>query len=183
MARGESREIVAARTVLEDGSAYRLEGDEEMSLDVNALRESFALVVERSPDLTRRFYDVFFARYPQVRPMFGRNSRQQQEEMLTKALVAVVDHLEDPTWLGHTLKALGAKHVGYGVSEEMYGWVGECLLVALEEALGDDWTPSVAAAWTAAYGAIAGAMIQGAREEIGSWTTSPDLGREPASRL
>lgn len=67
--------------------------------------------------------------------------------------------------------------------EEMYGWVGECLLAALAEGLGDDWTPAVEAAWSAAFGAIAGAMIEGAREEIGSWTTSPDAGREPASRL
>ncbi len=154
-----------------------------MSLDVSTLRESFALVVTRAPDLTSRFYDVFFERYPQVRPMFGRSPRRQQEEMLTKALVAVVDHLEDPSWLGHTLKALGAKHVAYGVTEEMYAWVGECLLVALADALGEDFTPAVAAAWTAAYGAIAGAMIEGAREEIGSFTTSPDLGREPASQL
>jgi hemoglobin-like flavoprotein len=154
-----------------------------MSLDVNALRTSFALVASRAPDLTRRFYDVLFARYPQVRPLFGRNPRPRQEEMLTKALVAVVEHLEDPTWLGHTLRAMGAKHVGYGVTEEMYGWVGESLLVALADALGDDWTPAIADAWTAAFGAIAGAMIEGAREEIGSLATSPDAGREPASRL
>ena len=146
-----------------------------MSLDVIALRESFALVVERAPDVTSRFYDIFFTRYPQVRVLFGRNTRQKQEEMLTKALVAVVDHLEDPHWLGGTLKALGAKHVAYNVTEEMYGWVGECLLVALAGVLEEEWTPRVAKAWTDAYGAISDAMIAGAREEIESWTKEPDL--------
>ena len=146
-----------------------------MSLDVIALRESFALVVERAPDVTARFYDVFFARYPEVRVLFGRNSRQKQEEMLTKALVAVIDHLEDPSWLGGTLKALGAKHVGYNVTEEMYGWVGECLLITLSDVLGEEWTPRVAKAWTDAYGAISGAMIEGARAELESWSKSQDL--------
>jgi hemoglobin-like flavoprotein len=146
-----------------------------MSLDVIALRESFALVVERAPDVTARFYDVFFARYPEVRVLFGRNTRQKQEEMLTKALVAVVDHLEDPSWLGGTLKALGRKHVAYNVTEEMYGWVGECLLITLSDVLADEWTARVAKAWTDAYGAISAAMIEGAREEIASWSKGQDL--------
>jgi len=57
----------------------------------------------------------------------------------------------------------------------MYGWVGECLLVTLEEILGEAWTPRVAAAWTEAYGAISGAMIQGAREELASWSKPRDI--------
>ncbi len=134
-----------------------------MSLDVQVLKDSFGLVVERAPKVTSRFYEILFARYPQVRPLFGRNSQQKQEEMLTRALVAVIDHLEDPTWLGETLRAMGAKHVSYGVTDEMYPWVGESLLATLAEVLGDDWTPAVEAAWVAAFGAIAGAMMDGAR--------------------
>lgn len=135
-----------------------------MSLDVNVLRDSFGLVVERAPRVTARFYEILFERYPAVRPLFGRNSREKQEEMLTRALVAVIDHLEDPTWLTETLRAMGAKHVGYGVTDEMYPWVGESLLATLAEVLGEDWTPAVEKAWTAAFGAIAGAMMDGARQ-------------------
>jgi hemoglobin-like flavoprotein len=137
-----------------------------MSLDVTVLRESFALVVERAPDVTARFYDVLFARYPQARSLFGRNMRNKQEEMLTRALVAVIEHLEDPTWLSETLRALGAKHVAYGVTDEMYPWVGESLLAALATVLDREWTPRVEAEWTAAYAAIAGAMMAGAHAEI-----------------
>lgn len=134
-----------------------------MSLDVEALRESFALVLERSPNVTERFYEIFFARYPQVKPLFGRNSAKNQQKMLAEALVAVVDHLEDAPWLRDTLFALGAKHVSYGVKDEMYGWVGESLLAALAEAAGDAWTPRVRDAWVAAYGAISSMALEGAR--------------------
>src|SRR5690242_14195646 len=99
-----------------------------MALDVELLRSSFSLVAEREPALTARFYEVFFSRYPQAKPLFGRNTPQKQQEMLQRALVAVMDHLEDASWLGETLGALGAKHLDYGVTNEMYGWVGECLL-------------------------------------------------------
>ena len=135
-----------------------------MSLNVPLLRSSFALVVEQAPDITHRFYDIFFERYPQVRPLFSRNLRERQEQMLAQALALVMEHLEDAPWLSTTLRSLGARHTAYGVSNEMYAWVGECLLAALGEAAGSAWTPELEAAWADAYGAIAGLMQQGAAE-------------------
>lgn len=132
------------------------------TLDVTALRESFDLVTQRAPDITRRFYEILFERHPEVRPLFGR-TMARQEEMLTRALVAVIDHLESSTWLDETLRALGAKHVGYGVTAEMYPWVGEALLATLAEVAGDDWSPRLERAWSDAFTAIASLMIEGAR--------------------
>lgn len=129
-----------------------------MSLDVEALRSSFALVVEREPDVVKRFYGHLFSRYPQVRPLFGRNSEDKQQQMLTSALVAVVDHLEDAPWLVENLAALGRRHDDYGITPEMYPWVGECLVQSLSEVAGDAWTPRVRDAWLGAYGAICGLM-------------------------
>lgn len=132
-------------------------------MDIELLRSSFELVVDRRPDLTHRFYDILFERYPQARPLFGRNLRNVQEKMLTEALVAVLERLEDREWFTRTLSALGERHVAYGVTDEMYGWVGESLLAALAEAAGPDWTPAMNESWSAAYGAIAATMQAGAR--------------------
>jgi hemoglobin-like flavoprotein len=132
-----------------------------MGLDVATLRSTFELVVTREPNLTHRFYENLFARYPKTRAMFSRNSRDKQEVMLRDALVAVMDHLEDAPWLERTLTALGTQHRGYGVTDEMYEWVGDSLLVTLAEVAGDDWSPSARAAWTEAYGAIATLMKAG----------------------
>ncbi|MDH5671645.1 MAG: globin domain-containing protein [Myxococcales bacterium] len=133
-----------------------------MGLNVDVLRSSFELVVETAPDLTSRFYEILFERYPQARPMFHRRPREQQAKMLTEALVAVVDHLEDAPWLSETLGAMGAKHLEYEVTDEMYGWVGESLLATLAEVAGEAWTDEVAQAWTDAYGAISSLMLAGA---------------------
>lgn len=134
-----------------------------MSLDVDTLRSSFDLVVERNPEVTSRFYEIFFERYPQVRPLFGKQrSEETQAKMLTEALVAVLDHIEDAPWLEQQLKALGAKHVDYGVEDIMYDWVGECLIAAMAEVAGTDWTPNVEHAWVQAYGAISRLAMQGA---------------------
>ena len=139
-----------------------------MTLDVTALRESFELVVDRRPDLTAAFYEIFFTRYPQVRSMFPATGMRRQEKMLAQALALVVDHLEDPAWLDATLRTLGARHTGYGVTREMYDWVGECLLATLAQAAGDDWTPRLERAWSDAYGAIRDGMLAGAEESTGS---------------
>jgi hemoglobin-like flavoprotein len=134
-----------------------------MSLNVELLRQSFELVVERAPNLTQRFYQILFDRYPATREMFPVARRGQQENMLTQALVAVMDHLEDAPWLTSTLHGLGARHVHYGVTDDMYAWVGNSLLATLREVAGEDWNPELEKAWADAYWAIAGLMQEGAR--------------------
>ena len=136
-----------------------------MSLDVTLLQDSFALVAAKETDLAARFYEILFERYPQTRPMFRRRT-EEQAKMLTSALAAVVAHVEDTDWLVATLKPMGAKHVSYGVTNEMYDWVGECLIAALDEVCGSDFTPAVKATWVAAFGAIASLMQAGAAEAI-----------------
>jgi hemoglobin-like flavoprotein len=133
-----------------------------MTLDTSLLRDSFDMLVERQPRLTPRFYELLFARYPQAKPLFGAGASARQQEMLQSALVAVLDHLEDASWLEQTLGAMGAKHLDYGVTDEMYEWVGESLLATLAEVAGSDWNAELARAWSAAYAAIAGLMLRGA---------------------
>ena len=111
--------------------------------------------------MTVRFYEILFIRYPAARPLFGGNTTRAQQEMLQGALVAVLDNLDNGPWLASTLSAMGAKHVGYRVTREMFDWVGDSLLATLAEILGDEWNAEVAAAWTEAYGAIRDLMLVG----------------------
>lgn len=133
-----------------------------MALNVELLRSSLALVAERQPEITPRFYEILFERYPEAEKLFGLRSRDAQAKMLQDAIVAVIDHLEDASWLQEQLGALGAKHVDYGVTEPMYAWVGESLLATLAEIAGDDWNDELQQAWTDAYGAIRDLMLAGA---------------------
>lgn len=135
-----------------------------MALDVTALRASFELVIDREPQLTRRFYENLFERYPQLAPLFDPARMAEQQKMLSEALVAVLDHLEDPPWLEHHLAGLGARHVEYGVTAEMYDQVGAALVTTLAEVAGDRWSTDYATAWLEAFGAIRAMMLAGARE-------------------
>jgi hemoglobin-like flavoprotein len=87
----------------------------------------------------------------------------KQEKMLAAGLAAVVDHLDQSAWLLNTLEGLGERHARYGVTDEMYDWVGEALLSALAEAAGPAWTEPLKAAWSEAYAFIAATMKAGAQ--------------------
>lgn len=134
-------------------------------MDKELLTESLLLVDGQEQELTPRFYDILFERYPAVRPMFSTDIRPQAE-MLRGAIVAVLDHLDDASWLADTLGLLGAKHASWGVTDEMYGAVAECMIAAMTELGGDRWTPAMTEAWTEALGAVAGLMQAGAREAV-----------------
>jgi hemoglobin-like flavoprotein len=134
-----------------------------MALQATLLRDSFALVAAREPELTARFYEILFSRYPQLRRLFSPQRMAQQADMLRDAIVAVLDHLDDAAWLDSTLRALGARHVDYGVDASMYPAVGECLVSALGLVGGAQFTSQHAQAWSDAYAAIAGMMLAGAR--------------------
>ena len=132
-----------------------------MTLNAALLESSFQLVAERQPQFITHFYDLLFERYPQAKALFGRNSRDTQEKMLTDALASALDHIEDVPWLETNLTELGRKHQLYAVTPDMFDWVGECLLTTLQEVAGDDWNDNLQQAWSDAYTAIVGLMLKG----------------------
>lgn len=137
-----------------------------MSLNADLLRSSLNEAAEREAMVTSRFYPLLFKRYPQVEPLFSKNDPERQQQMLQESLLAVLENLEDGEWLSETLGNLGAGHVDYEVTEEMYGWVGECLIDTLAEILEDQWTPEHQQAWSDALNAVSGLMIAGARKRL-----------------
>ncbi|MFT4263427.1 MAG: globin domain-containing protein [Nocardioides sp.] len=130
-------------------------------MDKELLTESLVLVDGQEEALTPRFYEILFARYPAVRPMFSADIGPQAK-MLRGAVIAVLDHLDDAAWLTDTLGALGARHAGWGVTAPMYDAVAECMIAAMEELGGGAWTPAMTAEWIAALGAVASLMQAGA---------------------
>jgi len=118
------------------------------------------LLADADENLTSRFYEILFERYPAVRPMFSADVRPQAA-MLRTAVLAVLEHLDDPEWLTRTLGKLGAKHATYGATPEMFDAVAECMVAAMAELGGDAWTPAMTDAWTEALGTVASLMLAG----------------------
>jgi hemoglobin-like flavoprotein len=72
--------------------------------------------------------------------------------------------LERPLGLDMELRAMGARHAGYGVKNAHYATVAEALLDMLADVLGEKFTAETRAAWVALYSAVETAMKKGASE-------------------
>lgn len=137
---------------------------------VEIIRSSFELVAPDAEALGRHFYAVLFSAAPETRDLFPVNMEVQRSRLL-RALVHVVQMVDQPDELVPFLEQLGRDHRKFGVITQHYDAVGAALLSAIEHFAGDAFTPQVKGAWTDAYGIVAGAMRTAAAAERGpaSW--------------
>jgi len=128
-------------------------------IDVRLLRDTLELTLARDDSFPTMFYERLFTAHPEARALFHRSTPGAQNKMFAQKLTVLVDHLDDPAWLGRELATLAANHASYGVTAAMYPWVGEALLATLREACGDAWTDEAERAWTEAYASLVAAIL------------------------
>lgn len=121
--------------------------------------EKVVPIADKAADI---FYDKLFALDPALKPMFPDDLAEQKKKLMT-TLNTVVTSLDNLPAVLPAVQALGKKHVGYGVKPEHYATVGEALLSTLDAGLGRAFTPEVKEAWTEAYGALSGTMIEASK--------------------
>ena len=137
-------------------------------MDAELLEASLALVDTPDARLDSRFSALLLERHPAVRPVAGDHAAHQAK-LLRSAVISAVDHLDDPVWLTETLGEAHSRRHGTRAAPEMCGAVTECMVAAMAEIGGDQWTPEMTDAWLEALDAVAGLML--ARHEDG--TASP----------
>ena len=143
----------------------------EQSRATELIRASFAPLERRADELAKLFYARLFAAAPATRAMFPVHMQVQRSRVL-RALVHVVQLVEQPGELVPFLEQLGRDHRKFGVLDEHYDAVGAALVGALAELSGPAWTDEIQRAWTGAFATIADAMRGAAAAEHGptSWT-------------
>jgi hemoglobin-like flavoprotein len=131
--------------------------------DISLVVKTFDLVVPIAGLAADIFYARLFEIAPNLRPMFPEDMRDQKRKLFVMIATAV-QGLHDLDRLVPQVKALGARHAGYGVKPEHYAVVGGALIWTLERGLGAAFTADVQRAWTRVYGLIAATMQAGASE-------------------
>jgi hemoglobin-like flavoprotein len=134
-----------------------------MSLNLEALENSFDLVAPRGDELMDEFYSRLFAAAPTVRPLFPDDMRRQKT-MLLGALVLLRKSLRNLDAIVPKLHELGARHVAYGARPEHYPVVGAVLIESMAAVAGEAWKDEYAVAWGEAYAVVAAAMLEGAEQ-------------------
>ncbi len=126
---------------------------------IGLIQRSFSKVAPISEQAAALFYGRLFEIAPDVKPLF-RSDMNEQGRKLMATLAVVVNGLTKLEAVLPAASALAKKHVSYGVKPEHYAPVGLALFWTLERGLGTEWTPDLAAAWTAAYTVLSDFMIK-----------------------
>jgi hemoglobin-like flavoprotein len=130
---------------------------------VHLIRKSFAELSYHNHVAALVFYRRLFQLDPELRPLFTGDIEEQSRKLMDM-LGALIAMLERPVGLEIELRAMGARHAGYGVKDPHYATVGAALIDMLAETLGEKFTPEMRDAWLALYGAVESTMKAGAAE-------------------
>jgi nitric oxide dioxygenase len=133
------------------------------STDIALVRTSFARVATIQEEAADLFYDRLFVIAPRLRALFPADLSQQKKKLMQMIGMAVFG-LNNLDKLVPAVRALGARHAGYGVTAADYAVVGEALLWTLEQGLGEAFRPEVRSAWANVYAVLAATMQAGAAE-------------------
>ena len=131
--------------------------------EVILVQASFARLVPMQDTAANDFYDRLFAIAPSLRELFPSDMRDQKRKLM-QMIATAVGGLNSLDKIIPAVKALGARHSGYGVTGAHYAIVGEALLWTLERGLGEGFTPEMRSAWAKVYGVLAATMQAGATE-------------------
>lgn len=133
---------------------------------IELVQDSYAHLVENGSGdlLARRFYDRLSVIDPTVGQEFSNDVQTKRKEFLDE-LDAIVGAISDPETFAPRTRELLERYVGNGLQARQYRAVGEALLDALVETMGDDVELEVINAWSMAYDLVLAAMLPRGRSD------------------
>jgi hemoglobin-like flavoprotein len=114
-----------------------------------AVEASLMLAAERGGDLTAAVYDRLFARHPAMQAEFWRDRNGAiRGEMLARVFDAILDFCGPAAWAPAYLETEAVTHDAYGIPRTVFADFFAVIADTVQDTLGPDWTPAMAAGWT-----------------------------------
>ncbi|VDI06493.1 Hypothetical predicted protein [Mytilus galloprovincialis] len=140
------------------------------------VKKSWANFVKKGDltDLGMPMFIKLFEEAPEVKPLFkfADTSNSNENTKLRNHVKGVfevvgiaVDTIDDLTKLNSIVVDLGSRHFHYGTRREHLPVVGKCLIHALSEGLGDEFTEDTKNAWLSFYNWLGGCFAKGVSTE------------------
>lgn len=145
---------------------------------IEIVKSTVPVLEKHGKDITTRFYQLMFSNHPELLNIFNHANQRQgrQQTALANAVYAAAANIDNLGAIIPVVKQIGQKHRALGILPEHYPIVGENLLAAIKDVLGDAATDDIINAWAEAYGVIADAFIgieaemyAEAKEQQGGW--------------
>lgn len=129
---------------------------------LEVIKQTLPVVKEHGEAITKKFYQRLFESHPELKNMFNMTHQitGHQPKALAEAVYGAAANIEDLSQIMPILERIGQKHRSLQVKPEHYPIVGEHLLGAIKEILGDAATDEILDAWVDAYQIISSAFIK-----------------------
>ncbi len=137
---------------------------------IKIVKSTAPVVKEKGKEITERMYEIAFNERPEYRRFFENTHMKSPEEgrkqaaKLAASVYAYASHIDELEKLGNAVEQIAHAHVNTRLIPEQYPVIGECLLAAMKDILGDAATPEVMEAWTEAYNSLADIFITREKE-------------------
>lgn len=142
------------------------------------IQSTLPIIAEHGMNITTTFYKRLFEKHPEMKNIFNMTHQRtgHQPKALADAVYAAAVNIENMKEIMPALERIGEKHRSLQIKPEHYPVVGEGLLAAIREVLGDAATDEILNAWADAYQVIAdvfirmeNSMYQTAESQVGGW--------------
>lgn len=128
------------------------------------IKATAPIIKEHSEIITTVMYRRLFDNYPEAKELF-KNATPDQYKKLASMVYAYAANIDNLESLQKGIDRVAQIHVDTNVLPEHYPWVGESLLGAIKEVLGEQASDEIMNAWSEAFTFLAKVFI-GKEEEI-----------------
>ncbi|WP_110929684.1 NO-inducible flavohemoprotein [Bacillus massiliglaciei] len=145
---------------------------------IQIIKATVPVLEAKGVEITTVFYRNLFQDYPQLLNIFNQTNQKKgrQQTALANTVLAAAKYIDRLETILPVVKQIAQKHRSLMVKPEHYPIVGEYLLAAIKEVLGDAATDEIIGAWGEAYGVIAQVFIdiekemyEEAEQRSGGW--------------
>ncbi len=130
---------------------------------IETVKATIPVLKEHGVAITSRMYDVLFDKYPETKDLFS-SAPEEQPKILAAAVAAYAMNIDNLDALGDAVNKMAGTHVQTQVKPEHYPMVGDALLIAMQDVLGDAATPAILDAWKEAYFFLGDVLIAKEKE-------------------
>lgn len=109
---------------------------------------SLELAASRCGDITPFVYARLFAEYPDMEPLFRRDTNGAVKgEMLARVLEIILDFVCGNHYGAHAIRCEVVTHAGYDVPPDIFPKFFDIVAATLRDKLEDEWTEAIEASW------------------------------------
>ena len=127
--------------------------------EIVLVKRSWGLLRNISPEVIgETFYGKLFTDKPALRRLFPKEMNLQYQKLMDM-LNTIVASLDKTNVIDEEIRAMGKRHIGYGVKPEHFKIVGNAFLWTLEQGLGKEYYKEVKGAWIKCYDEMSQIML------------------------